>query len=106
MGGDVMRNLSDIVDTSGLRGGERLEMAPGEVRSFHMVFFREREGAWGRYWVVELREPENGRYFYLTSNSRPFREVMERLREKVGEGVVDPPIKVTLKKVGRMLFIY
>jgi hypothetical protein len=101
-----MRNLSDIVDTSGLRGSQRLEMAPGEVRSFEMVYFREREGNWGKYWVVELRDRDNGHYFYLTSNSRPFREVMERLRDKIGEGVVEPPINVTLKRVGRLVFIY
>jgi hypothetical protein len=103
---EVMRELRELVDVESLPRGRRLELVPGEEYQLEMVGFWEREGRWGKYWVMEVRNPKDGRYHYITSASRPFSRVMEQLRQKIGEGVVEPPIIVHLKKLGSQIFIY
>jgi hypothetical protein len=100
-----MRRLSDIIGADGVGGDERLTLNHGEEVTMELISFREREGTWGRYWVVELRHPGTGKVCYLTSGSRPFCRALELLRRHVPEGEVEPPILVTLKRLGRTLII-
>jgi len=93
--------LRDLLGTQVFEMRERLELRPGEYRELLLESFSAREGAWGPYWSLSLRDPEGGRCYYLSTSSKQVHEVMQKLSDMVGTGKASLPVMVRVRRLRR-----
>jgi hypothetical protein len=96
---DVMKRLSEVIDTRAFQPPQRAEMKEGEVKEVELTYMWEMEGRWGRYWYLQFRNPEDGRYYSISTASKPVARVLIQLREALGkQGYIEPPIRAHIRR--------
>jgi len=96
-GEERMKRLNELLSTGAIEARWKLQLKEGEEKEMVLEGLEMKEGRWGQYALLYLREQETGKAYYLTTGSARNIEVLGKLVELLMKGEVQLPILVTIR---------